>query len=81
MPNRARAISSFRSSSAGSGAASQARNGSGSPAGNQRKPNSASSRATGKSPTAIGRRCNADSISGSPNPSQVDGSATTSHAA
>ena len=41
----------------------------------------ASSRATGKSPTAMGRRCSADSTSGRPKPSHDDGSTTTSHAA
>ena len=65
----------------GPGSASQARSGSGSVASNHWKPNAASSRATGNPPTAIGLRCSADSISGSPKPSHVEGSTTASQAA
>jgi hypothetical protein len=81
MPKRARATASLRSSSSGSGSASQARSGPGSAASNHSNPNAASSRATGNPPTAIGLRCSADSINGSPKPSQDEGSTTASQAA
>ena len=77
-----RAIASLWSSSSGSGSASQAaqrlRVGGVEPAEAERRQLRGP---PGSSPTAIGSRCSADSISGSPKPSHDDGSTTASQAA